>query len=259
MTERWDPDLYLAFAEQRARPARELLARIPNQGAAAVVDLGCGPGNLTLRLRARWPTANYMGVDASTEMLERAAETHPELRWIRADIATWTPEEPVDVLFSNAALQWVDDHAAVLPRLIGGLAPGGTMAVQMPANFGAPTHTTIGDVVRSRAWSVELGELLRVRPVHDPEWYHDLLAPLVAGIDIWSTTYLQELQGTDAVTRWVSGTALRPFLNALADPAERDAFVEAYRAGVEPHYPSRPDGTTLLPFTRLFLVATVAG
>ncbi len=257
MSERWEPDLYLEFADQRARPARELLARIPVQDAASVVDLGCGPGNITPLLRARWPTAAYVGVDRSAEMLERAAARHPDLRWIQADAAGWKPDGPVDVVYSNAALHWVDDHETVLPRLVGALSPGGALAVQMPSNFAAPTHTCIVDVVRSRAWSVDLGGLLRIRPVRDPIWYHDLLAPLAATVDIWTTTYLQQLEGDDAVTRWVSGSALRPFLTALTDPAEHDAFVAAYRAAIEPHYPRRRDGRTLLPYTRLFVIVTV--
>ncbi len=254
MTERWDPELYLQFAAQRARPALELLARIHAEDVAAIVDLGCGPGNITPSLLARWPGATYIGVDRSAEMLERAAATHPELTWVRADAATWAPDHPVDLIYSNATMHWVDDHAAVFPALVGALAPGGSLAVQMPANFSAPTHTSIADVVRSRRWSVDLEPLLRIRPVHEPTWYHDLLAPLAESIDIWTTTYLHRLDGDDPVTRWASGSALRPFLAALAD-AERDEFVTAYREAAAPHYPRRPDGHTLLPFTRLFIVA----
>ncbi len=253
----WDPERYLTFADHRLRPALELLAQIPNDSASTVVDLGCGPGNVTPHLRERWPHADHIGVDNSREMLDAASTAHPGASWVDADAADWTSEHRVDVIYSNAALHWVDDHHRVFTHLVSQLAHGGTLAVQMPANFGEPTHTTINKVVDSREWTVPLGELLRPVPVHDPAWYHDLLAALTASVNVWSTTYLQELSGEDPITTWCSGSALRPFLTALVDPAERQDFLDAYRKIVSPHYPVGACGTTLLPFTRIFVVATI--
>lgn len=251
----WDPDSYLAFADARTRPARDLLDRIDGAAPREVVDLGCGAGNVTALLAARWPDARITGVDSSPGMLSRAAETGPAgVAWTRADIAHWTPDRAPDLIFANASLQWLDDHPRLIPRLFGCLAADGCLAVQMPGNFAAPSHQAIADTVRDGPWRARLSPLLRPAPVAAPETYYDLLAPMAARLDIWETTYLQILTGADPVVAFTESTALRPFLDVLA-AAERAAFRAAYGRRVAAAYPRRPDGATLFPFRRLFLIA----
>ena len=252
----WEPEQYLTYSGARARPAQDLLARIAAKAPARVYDLGCGAGNVTRLLSRRWPEARLVGIDSSAEMLRAAAAEMPGAAWIEADLATWAPEGPADVLFSNAALHWLGEHRDLFPRLLGWLAPGGVLAVQMPANFDAPSHTCIAMSAREAPWRDRLEPLLRSPPVATPAAYHDLLAPRCATLDIWETTYLHLLEGEDAVLNRVKGTALRPLLAAL-DEADRPAFEAACAARLRRAYPSRPDGRTLFPFRRLFIVAGI--
>ena len=252
---RWDPSQYLRFAAERARPAIDLLARIPIDAPGTVYDLGCGPGNVTRLLHERWPDARVVGVDSSEEMLGRARATLPELEWVAADLATWRPDAAPALIYSNAALHWLDGHETLFPRLMGFLAAGGVLAVQMPRNFDSPSHTLIAETVRGGPWRERLEPLLRGSPVADPQTYFGLIAPLAAAVDIWETEYLHVLEGEDAVKEFTKGSALKPLLDALSEP-ERAAFEERYAALVREAYPRRPDGRTLFPFKRLFIVAT---
>ena len=251
---KWDPTQYLAFADLRLRPALDLLARTHAEAPKLVVDLGCGPGNLTPYLAARWPQARILGVDGSAEMLAKARIAAPEAEFVRADIAAWAPDDAPDVIFSNAALHWLDGHDALFPRLLGLLASGGVLAVQMPRNHGAPSHAEIVATVLDGPWRARLEPLLRPSPTHPPAVYYDLLAARAARLDIWETEYLQVLEGRDPVKEFTKGSALKPFLDAL-DGAERAAFEEAYAARLRRAYPPQADGRTLFPFRRLFLVA----
>ena len=251
----WDPAQYLKFADERARPAVDLLARVPHAAPRTVYDLGAGAGNVTRLLRLRWPEAFITGVDASEEMLARARETLPSVRWSQADLSTWRAPEPADVIYSNAALHWLRDHADLFPRLMSDVAPGGVLAVQMPRNFGSPSHTAIVEVARGGDWRGRLEPLIRAAPVGEPAFYFDLLAPLAASVDIWETEYVHVLSGIDPVTEWTKGSALKPLLDALAEPA-RTAFERRYADLVAKAYPQRPDGRTLFPFRRMFIVAT---
>lgn len=252
----WDPRLYEQFKAPRLRPGLDLIARIPEAAPRTVVDLGCGTGRLTEALKARWPDAAVTGIDGSLEMLAQAREAFPGIAWAEADIGAWSPQAPVDLLYSNAALHWLPDHATLFPRLMGAVAPGGVLAVQMPRNFGEPSHTLIRDV------AAEIGVAGRLThpavPVAPPEDYHDLLAPRAAALDIWETIYLQPLAGDDPVFQWVSGTALQPVMAAL-DGGAAERFAERYRARLREAYPKRGDGVTLFPFRRLFIVAVKAG
>jgi trans-aconitate 2-methyltransferase len=250
----WDPAQYLRWSDHRLRPAVDLLQRVPLASPARVVDLGCGTGNVTALLRARWPEARVTGVDASSTMLERARASYGGVEWLEADVATWAPAAPVDVLFSNATLHWIDDHAALFGRLVTLVAPGGALAVQMPRNFGEPSHTSIAEVAREARWRDRLETLIRPEPTKPPEFYWDLLAPRVSALDVWETVYTQALTGDNPVADFVKGSWLKPFLDAL-HPEERDRFEHAYRARVARAYPPRADGTTLFPFRRLFIVA----
>lgn len=253
----WDPAQYLKFAGPRLRPAIDLLQRIDAESPATVYDLGAGAGNVTRLIAARWPAARIVGVDGSAEMLAKAAAENPQIKWQQADLTTWRPERPADVIYSNAALHWLDGHDRLFPSLFAGLAPKGVLAVQIPRNFGAPSHTLITETARSGPWRQRLEPLLRPAPVAEPEFYYDLLAPLAASLDIWETEYLQVLDGENPVKEWTKGTWLTPLLAALDEP-ERSAFETAYGERVAAVYPPRGDGKTLFPFRRMFLIATAA-
>ncbi len=257
----WDPQQYLKFGDQRFRPGFELLNRISfaaGDGTVELIyDLGCGTGALTAALAARWPTAQVIGVDSSPEMQARARAELPEISWLEADIASWRPERPPDLIYSNATLHWVDDHPELFPRLLRQLKPGGVLAVQMPDNFGAPSHQLMNQTGRDGPWAAKLGAALWREPVFSAERYYAWLAPGAAEIDIWETTYSQVLHGPDPVLEWVRGSGLRPILNALA-PDERPNFEAEYARRLRAAYPARPDGETLFPFRRIFLVARAA-
>ena len=250
----WNPERYLVFGDQRTRPAIDLLARVPLAAAARIADLGCGPGNATRLLLERWPEARVTGVDSSSDMLRKAAASGLAASWVEADIAAWSPEEPLDLIYSNAALHWVGDHASLLPRLLSLLRREGVLAVQMPRNFDAPSHALLHDTARNGPWAARLAGFLESPRVAAPEWYHDLLAPHAGTVDVWETVYLHVLDGEDPVLSWTRGTALRPVMEAL-DENHFAAFEAAYAARLRAAYPRRPDGRTLFPFRRLFMVA----
>ena len=250
----WDPAQYLKFAGERLRPALDLLARVALEAPATVVDLGCGAGNLAPLIAARWPRAQVIGVDSSPDMLAKARADHPRVQFVRADIGAWRPERPVDVLYSNAALHWVDGHERLLPALLGSLAPGGVLAVQMPRNFGAPSHTSIVETIEQGPWRARLEPLVRREPVHTPGAYWRALHASCAELQIWETEYLQVLTGDNPVAEYTKGTWLKQFLDRL-EGAERAAFEADYRARVRAWYPPETDGRTLFPFRRLFIVA----
>jgi trans-aconitate 2-methyltransferase len=254
LTPVWDPAKYLEFAGPRLRPALDLLGRVPLRAPAVVYDLGCGAGNVTQLLIERWPAAAVTGVDGSAAMLERARAAAPGATWAHADLASWRAPRPADLLFSNAALHWLDDHPRLFPRLAEGLVPGGVLAVQMPRNHGAPSHTEMIAAAEAGPWRDRLRPALRARPVAEPAVYHDLLRPHVAQLDVWETEYLHALEGDNPVVEWTRGSALKPLLDALDEP-ERSAFLGEYADRIRRAYPRRPDGRTLLPFRRLFIVA----
>ncbi len=252
----WDPAKYLEFAGPRLRPALDLVAQVPLAAPTAVYDLGCGTGSATRLLARRWPGAAVIGVDGSAAMLAaaRAAAGGPAIRWVEADLAGWHPPRPAELIFSNAALHWLPDHATLFPRLVADLAPGGVLAVQMPRNHDAPSHTEMAASVRAGPWAARLAPLLREHPVAPPAAYHDWLASQVTRLDIWETEYLHVLEGDHPVVEWTRGSALKPLLDALAAD-ERSAFLADYTARIARAYPRRADGRTLFPFRRLFLVA----
>jgi trans-aconitate 2-methyltransferase len=250
----WDPAQYLKFADQRLRPAIDLLNRIDVDDPAAIVDLGAGAGNVTRMLKERWPGARVTGVDDSQEMLDKAAAVAPEITWERADLASWRPPRPADIIYSNAALHWLDGHERLFPALFSAVAPGGVLAVQLPRNFSAVSHTSISEAARNGPWRAKLEPLLRPAPVGEPAFYYGLLAPHAATLDMWETEYLQVMEGDNPVKEWTKGTWLRPLLAALEEP-ERSRFEAHYAELVARAYPRRPDGRTLFPFRRLFIVA----
>jgi trans-aconitate 2-methyltransferase len=250
----WDPAQYLKFAGPRLRPALDLLQRISLDAPRNVYDLGAGAGNVTRLIAARWPDAHIVGVDSSAEMLARASAELPELEWQQADLGTWQPSRPADLIYSNAALHWLDGHDRLFTGLFKSLAPQGVLAVQIPRNFGARSHTLITETALGGPWRATLEPLLRPAPVEEPEFYYDLMAPLAASLDMWETEYLQVLDGENPVKEWTKGTWLLPLLAALEEP-ERSRFEAAYAERVAAAYPKRGDGKTLFPFRRLFIIA----
>ncbi len=250
----WDPNQYLKFAGLRLRPALDLLAQIPLEAPQTVFDLGAGAGNVTRILQDRWPDAAVTGVDSSPEMFEKARSEHPDIGWRLSDLADWRPDQPADIIYSNAALHWLSDHRALFTALMDSVAPGGVLAVQMPRNFSAPSHTAMADAAREGPWRDILEPLLRPAPVAEPDYYYDVLTAAGADPVIWETEYVQVLEGDDPVKEWTKGTWLRPLLDALDEP-DRSVFEAAYAAKVRAAYPRRDDGVTLFPFRRLFIVA----
>ncbi len=263
----WDPTQYLRFADERGRPFGDLVARIGVESPAAVVDLGCGPGNMTAALSDRWPAALVTGIDSSEEMIEQAAQlTRPgRLEFRQGDLATWRPDRPADVIVCNATLQWLPGHLALLPGLLDAVAAGGCLAFQVPANFSRPSHVLMRELALSQRWKETLGKAVEGGPsAHEPEEYLESLLtnPRAAGVDVWETTYLQVLSGPDPVLDWVKGTALRPVLEALRAPGGRpgdeEEFLAAYAAVLRAAYPRDGAGRTIFPFRRIFGVAHVA-
>jgi trans-aconitate 2-methyltransferase len=252
----WDPQQYLRFAGQRLRPALDLIAHIPLEHPQTVVDLGCGTGNVTRILRDRWPQAHITGVDGSPQMLSEARKVKADIAWEQSQLDVWDPTEKYDLIFSNAALHWLDDHPALFAKLAGNVAGGGVLAVQMPRNFAAPSHTLMHELALSAPWRDVLARVLRPMPVLEPAAYYNLLAARAHSIDIWETEYLQILEGENPVAEWTKGTWLAPLLAALA-PGAHEAFEFEYRQRVAQAYPRRPDGKTLFPFRRLFIVAVL--
>lgn len=250
----WDPAQYLKFADHRLRPAVDLLNRVDCASPSVIYDLGAGAGNVTELLARRWPDASVIGVDSSVEMLQKAAERVPNIDWEAGDISTWRPEHPADLIFSNAALHWVSGHEALFSGLMSGVAPGGIFAVQMPRNFGARSHTSMAEAAKAGPWRQTLEPLLRLAPVEVPSFYINLLSPMAAELDVWETEYMQVLSGDNPVKEWTKGTWLRTLLNVLDEP-ERSEFESTYAELVAKAYPKQPDGTTIFPFKRLFIVA----
>lgn len=257
----WDPGQYLRYGGHRLRPAIELLQRIDLDAPERCWDIGCGAGEIAIAMTERWPDATVIGLDASAEMLAKgkAAAGGDRVDWVQADIVGWTPDRPADVIYANAALQWVGEHETLFPRLMQALAPGGVLAVQMPLSWPQTSHRLLREVLANGNGGEGYGDAdLRAgvgrKWVDEGEDYFNLVRPYADRIDIWKTEYLQELAGEDPVLEWVKGSALRPVLTALGDDAAAGYLAE-YGAALRKAYPKRPDGGTLYPFARLFVVA----
>ncbi|MFQ5959319.1 MAG: trans-aconitate 2-methyltransferase [Alphaproteobacteria bacterium] len=250
----WDPAQYGKFGDERSRPARDLLARVPLEAPRVVYDLGCGGGEATALIAARWPAAKVVGIDNSPAMLAKARESDLAADWVEADVGTWRAPEPADLVFANASLQWLGDHGTLFPRLAGMLGAGAALAVQMPRNFDAPSHRCMEEAAAAGPWRGRLAKAKRLDPVAGPEAYYDILAPHVGNLDIWETEYVHVLEDDNPVVEWAKGTELRPYLDAL-EGDERAAFLADYAARIAGAYPRRGDGRTLFPFRRLFIVA----
>ncbi|MFW0782979.1 methyltransferase domain-containing protein [Gordonia sp. CPCC 206044] len=250
----WDPDRYLQFADDRARPYLDLIAQIPI-APTMIVDLGCGPGHLTRHLRARWPETQVLGIDSSDKMVDQAIRdnTDPLANYDIADVTSWSPNQTVDLFLSNAVFQWIPDQFAVIERLLGHLSDVGAFALQVPDNADAPTHRSLMELADEPPFAEPLGEVRRVGPL-DAQQYLEFFTAHDFDTNAWSTTYLHVLDGADPVYDWISGTVARPYLQAL-DGELRDRFVTELKARLHEAYPPGPSGT-VLPFRRTFAVAT---
>jgi trans-aconitate 2-methyltransferase len=255
MAHDWNAALYRRFEDERTRPALDLLARVGADAAGTVVDLGCGPGNSTELLVQRWPAAETIGVDTSPAMIEAARERLPAVRFVLGDAASWAADRPCDVIFANALLQWIPDHARLYPRLVEMLASGGWLAVQVPDNHGEPSHASMREVAVAlgRADVVAGAESERA-PIGTFDDHWRWLAPICRRVDLWRTEYVHPLDGGDAIIEWLRATGLRPYLARLAT-AEQAEFLARYRDRLAAAYPAHPGGKVLLRFPRLFVVA----
>jgi trans-aconitate 2-methyltransferase len=253
MTADWSASQYLKFEDQRTRPARDLAAQVPLDSPRKVYDLGCGPGNSTETLMERFPEAEFVGVDSSPDMLDKARKRLPQVKFMQADLARWMPPADADVFYSNATFQWIPDHIPVLQRLLQALPEGGALAVQMPDNVNEPSHRSMREVAAVGPWADRLKDTPREQ-LPTVQAYYDALRPHARHVDIWHTHYQHPLDGAEAIADWFKGTALRPYLDPLSE-AERPEFLVQYKALLSKAYPAQCDGKSLLRFPRLFMLA----
>jgi trans-aconitate 2-methyltransferase len=252
----WNPSLYMKFWGQRTRAARDLLARVPLDDAGLVYDLGCGPGNSSELLAQRFPDAELIGVDTSGSMLVHARLRAPRAQFVRLNIADWTADVPPDLIFSNAALQFLPNHHVLIPRLVGSLAPGGVFAAQMPSTANESSHALMRMVAAEGPWWPRLAPVAKTQPVIDAiDDYYEWLRPLASAVDLWMTTYVYIFDSVADMADFFAGSALQPFLERLTDE-ERCAFLTRYREGLAEAYPAQSDGKVLMPYPRVFMVAT---
>jgi trans-aconitate 2-methyltransferase len=253
---RWSAKQYVTFEDERNRPVRDLLSALPDIEARSIIDLGCGPGNSTELLAARFPGAAVSGFDSSSDMIAAARRRLPQVQFAIADIETWSDPGPFDVILANAVLQWVPNHSRLLPALLARLTSGGGLAIQMPDNLDSPAHRLMRETAADGPWAQALAAAAAARtPIKDANWYYEVLRPHCSKVDVWRTTYHHPLSGgAAAIVEWFKGSGLRPFLEPL-DSGARAAYLERYTAAVALAYPALSDGTVLLPFPRLFMAA----
>ena len=261
----WNPALYLRFANERTRPAAELLARVPLEPAQVrrVVDLGCGPGNSTELLVQRYVGAEVTGIDNSSAMLDAAQKLLPQVHFAEADIASWEPDGPdsaPDLIYANASIQWVNSHERLIPRLFASLAPGGVLAIQMPDNRDEPSHRLMREVASLPEFSAYIGNADQARAeIMSIGAYYDLFASsqaaaAAASIDVWRTVYQHPMASASAIVQWLRSTGLKPYVEGLPQDLQ-SKFLAEYERRVASAYPVRANGQRLLAFPRLFLVA----
>lgn len=252
---KWNPSHYLQFDSERTRAAVDLCQRIQLDQPRHIVDLGCGPGNSTQILRIRWPESHLAGIDNSPEMLATAKRLSLNCEWVLADLAQWVPATEVDLIYSNAALQWLPDQESLLQRLWSFLSSKGSLAFQIPSNEFPLVRKLIYDISEQPEWRDRLAGARNSLSRHPPAFYYDLLCKQASHIDIWETEYYHVLASPASIIDWISGTGLRPFLAGLTTDTERAAFLSELSRLTELNYQTRPDGKVLFPFRRIFVIA----
>lgn len=255
----WNPQQYLKFGDERTQPSIDLARRIRVDHPQSIIDLGCGPGNSTAVLHERWPDAEIIGLDSSKEMIEQASRDYPFGKWMVGDAATVTLDPGHDIVFSNAALQWIPDHENLIPRLFRLVNRGGALAVQVPANNGSPLHQALMAVSRSAKWHGFTSDCENLLHYHDAEYYYSILSPLAPAIDLWETSYYHILSSHQDLVEWYKGTGMRPFLASLPDDERREQFEEQVLDAAKASYPIQKNKKILYPFKRTFFVAYAAG
>jgi trans-aconitate 2-methyltransferase len=251
----WDADHYLRFGDERTRPASDLAARIDVPDPKTVIDLGCGPGNSTQVLRRRWPEARIVGLDNSPEMIDSARASFPDREWLLGSAENWSPPDPFDVVFSNAALQWMRSHDSLVSHLFAQVADGGALAFQIPSSSYSAVRGHIHEIADDAAWRERMTAEKAALTMEDPSYYYDALAEYAPRLDIWETEYIHVMDSPSSIVDWISSTGMRPFLEALDAESERQRFVDLLNERVAESYPRRRDGKVLFPFRRLFVVA----
>ena len=251
----WNPTKYLRFRDERSRPAVDLASRIALEAPRTVIDLGCGPGNSTQVLRQRWPGARVRGLDSSSEMITAARRAYPDQEWILAGIKDWSADVPYDVVFSNAALQWLPDHIVLTRHLFAQVALGGALAFQIPSPTYSLVRAFIHDIAQDEVWVSRMDKARAAVTMEEPHVYYDALAPRATSVDIWETEYYHVMESPSAIVEWISSTGLRPFLDALDSDEDRERFLALLAERVTEAYEARGDGRVLFPFRRTFVIA----
>lgn len=249
----WDQELYYRFRQQRTQPSIDLVARIPLETPSRIVDLGCGAGNSTAALRNRWPASSIVGVDSSEEMLGEAKQADDGTVWVKDDIASWQPDEPFELVFSNAALQWLPDHSELIPRLLQAVTPGGVLAVQLPDHYESALYRVLIEVSRDARWSPRMEAARNSLTRHTVSFYYDLLSGCAERFDIWTTEYHHELQSHEDILTFHRGSGMRPYLEKLAED-ETESFEQLILEGYRQAFPKQANGRVLFPFKRLFFM-----
>jgi trans-aconitate 2-methyltransferase len=252
----WDPQQYLKFNDERTRPAADLVARIAFESPGTIIDIGCGPGNSTRILRDRWPAADITGIDYSPNMIEKARADYPGLKWEVRDATNFNPGLRFDIVFSNAALQWVPDHDMLMPHLFSMVSDKGLLAIQMPANNESPFYKIMVGTACSGKWREFTSGCEKLLTYHSAGYYYDLLSPIAGGIDVWTATYYHVMKSHRDLTEWHKSTGMKPYLESLPDEARRAEFEKEIISNCEEAYPVQKDGRILYPFRRLFIIAT---
>lgn len=251
----WNASHYLTFSSERTRAAVDLATQIRLETPGAIVDLGCGPGNSTHVLGSRWPDAHLVGIDNSAEMIEAARQSYPDQNWMLADISEWSPAKPVDLIYSNAALQWLSNHNALIPRLFQMVATSGALAFQVPSSTFATVRKLAHEISEDPAWNERMEAARNALTLNPPSFYYDLLGSQAVDIDIWETEYNHVMDSSDSIVDWISSTGLRPFLSALDNDRERHTFLSELHRRVSDAYEIRANGKVLFPFRRTFVIA----
>jgi trans-aconitate 2-methyltransferase len=252
---RWNPDAYLKFEQERTQPSRDLVARIGLSNPKAIVDIGCGPGNSTHVLRDAWPKAKVIGLDASKEMIDEAQATYPECEWILADAAVWQPLEKYDLVFSNATLQWIPNHAMLLQHLFGMIENDGAIAVQVPFNIESPILQAIASVAESAAWRDLMHGCSDQIFYRDETHYYEIISKLSSRVDMWTTTYIHVMESHQSLIDWYSSTGLKIYLERIGDEEGKLKFKTAILEACKAKYQVQSNGKILFPFKRIFFVA----